>query len=249
MRRLFVVALVALFCSASGLVDAAATKSPQGPPAGATDPDVSDANAATTICASKSTTAGPSKKARAKLFARYKIATSRRGRYIVDLVVPSSLGGTLSPRNLWPQRRTDAGSKDAVEELLHSFVCTGQVDLATAQQAIANDWTAASAQVQIVADARKAAVGAYIAAQPEAERQAAVAAYIASLPPPTTAPPVETAPPTASRPRHTCEELVLAAPPYCLTPGETRCAAEGTPYVCTFLREIDGRQIYTFQRA
>jgi hypothetical protein len=39
-------------------------------------------------------------------------------------------------------------------------------------------------------------VGAYLAAQAEAERQAAFAEYLASLPPPTTAPPVTSPPAT-----------------------------------------------------
>jgi hypothetical protein len=50
-------------------------------------------------------------------------------------------------RNLWPEPygSTDwnAHVKDELENRLHTMVCGGQIDLATAQKEIATDWIAA----------------------------------------------------------------------------------------------------------
>jgi hypothetical protein len=166
---------------------------------------------------------------RAKVFARYRIAESRRNRYVVDLLVPAELGGASSLRNLWPQLRADATTKNTTEASLHSLVCSGLVDLSTAQQAITTDWTTAATSVQQAADARKASVGAYLVAQAEAERQRLVGEYLASLPPPTTTPP-ETTPPVSSS-RVDCVQFHLRLPA-CAVEGEVRCAESGTPVVC-----------------
>jgi hypothetical protein len=77
-------------------------------------------------------------------------------------------------RSLWPQLRADATTKDTTEERLHTLVCSRQIDLVTAQQAIVTDWTTAGTRAQAAADTRRAEVGAYLAAQAEAERQARV---------------------------------------------------------------------------
>jgi hypothetical protein len=244
---LFFVAFVALSCCAAGTVHAAAAA--KHPPAGDEDPGVTDVNVATTICASSGSASKPSATARAKTFARYKVAPSRRGRYVVDLLVPASLGGTTSPRNLWPQLRTAARTKNVTEQQLHTLVCSGQLDIATAQRVLVTDWRTAGTQAQAAVDTRKASVGAFLAAQMEAERQAALAAYVASLPPPTTAPPPETTPPAVSRPRPTCEQLIQAQL-ICGVEGEVRCADSGTPYVCSFDHEnVNGGRVLMWRRA
>src|SRR4029077_13314579 len=59
-------------------------------------------------------------------------------------LIPLSLGGSNSIRNLWPQSyRTspwNAHVKDVLERRLHNLVCAEKVDLQTAQHEIATDW-------------------------------------------------------------------------------------------------------------
>jgi hypothetical protein len=64
----------------------------------------------------------------------------------VDYLITPELGGVDSIRNLWPQPYStvwNAHVKDMLEERLHALVCSGQVDLATAQREIATDWIGA----------------------------------------------------------------------------------------------------------
>ena len=67
-----------------------------------------------------------------------------------DHLVPLELGGDPNdPANLWvepndiPNARTTANSKDVLENRLHDLVCSDQLALATAQEAIAADWVTA----------------------------------------------------------------------------------------------------------
>jgi hypothetical protein len=59
-------------------------------------------------------------------------------------LISLELGGSNSIKNLWPQSyRTkpwNARVKDRLENRLHELVCSGQLDLATAQRDIATDW-------------------------------------------------------------------------------------------------------------
>jgi hypothetical protein len=50
------------------------------------------------------------------------------------------LGGSNAAANLWPQLKSAALRKDRVEDSLHARVCSGGVDLATAQASIAAAW-------------------------------------------------------------------------------------------------------------
>lgn len=69
----------------------------------------------------------------------------------VDHLIPLELGGANSKENLWPQpwngdpakNQWGAKEKDQLENRLHRLVCSGKLDLPTAQQAIARDWVAA----------------------------------------------------------------------------------------------------------
>jgi hypothetical protein len=70
----------------------------------------------------------------------------------LDHLVPLGVGGDPNDaRNLWlepnddPRATTNANGKDDVEDALHDAVCSGRVDLARAQRAIATDWTTALA--------------------------------------------------------------------------------------------------------
>jgi hypothetical protein len=63
------------------------------------------------------------------------------------LLIAPGLGGREDIRNLWPQPKTslrwNSQVKDALEEHLHRLVCSGKLDLSSAQRDIALDWIAA----------------------------------------------------------------------------------------------------------
>jgi hypothetical protein len=66
--------------------------------------------------------------------------------YEYDHLVPLELGGSSDVRNLWPEPYAGGSYiKDGVEARLNHVVCSGQVSLAAAQQAIAMNWTTAEA--------------------------------------------------------------------------------------------------------
>jgi hypothetical protein len=84
------------------------------------------------------------KSLRGQAYERYGITFQRQGDYQLDHLIPLSLGGSNSIRNLWPQPKNtspwNARAIDVLEARLRRLVCTGQVDLQTAQHAIATDW-------------------------------------------------------------------------------------------------------------
>jgi hypothetical protein len=61
----------------------------------------------------------------------------------LDHLVPLELGGDNSSANLWPEVPPSPNQKDTVEDALNAAVCAGRVTLASAQQAIAQDWQTA----------------------------------------------------------------------------------------------------------
>ncbi len=69
----------------------------------------------------------------------------------VDHLIPLELGGSNRPSNLWPELYNiewNARVKDRIETRLHNLVCSGELDLGTAQKAIAKDWIAAYQQYE-----------------------------------------------------------------------------------------------------
>lgn len=84
---------------------------------------------------------------RQQVFREYGIVNPRPEDYEVDYLIAPGLGGTEDIRNLWPEPSTssnwNAHKKDALEERLHELVCDGELDLNTAQKAIASDWITA----------------------------------------------------------------------------------------------------------
>jgi anti-sigma factor RsiW len=66
--------------------------------------------------------------------------------YEVDHLITPALGGSDDIRNLWPEPYSsewNAHVKDELEDYLHTEVCTGKLDLATAQREIATNWISA----------------------------------------------------------------------------------------------------------
>jgi hypothetical protein len=120
---------------------------------GALNPKVTQATLKTTICGSGYTKgirppASITDREKHASAAAYGFTGSLRDAEY-DHLVSLELGGDPNdPRNLWveppsPGHRAGSGvnnPKDQVENRLHTAVCSGQVTLSAAQQAIASDW-------------------------------------------------------------------------------------------------------------
>lgn len=79
--------------------------------------------------------------------ARFDIVDPIIGAYVVDHLIPVSLGGApADPRNLWLQSREDAARKDLLEAVFRVKVCSGQMSLRAVQEALTTDWVAAYAK-------------------------------------------------------------------------------------------------------
>lgn len=78
-------------------------------------------------------------------FDRYGIKPGAVG-YNVDHLIPAGLGGSNSPKNLWPQALSGEWNyhlKNRLERTLKKMVCRKEIALETAQKEIAADWIAA----------------------------------------------------------------------------------------------------------
>jgi len=84
---------------------------------------------------------------RQRVFEEYGVRTAEASAYEVDYLITPELGGSDDIHNLWPEPYSktvwNAHVKDALEDHLHQMVCSGQLDLATAQRDISRDWIAA----------------------------------------------------------------------------------------------------------
>lgn len=84
-----------------------------------------------------------------QVFAAYGIPWSEHAKYEVDHLISRELAGADDVRNLWPQSwkgEWNAHMKDRLENRLHVLVCSGQMTLGAAQDAIKTDWTTAFAR-------------------------------------------------------------------------------------------------------
>jgi hypothetical protein len=100
------------------------------------------------VCADRPEIAPPtvSRRVALTIFRTYGIENPRPDAYELDFLIAPELGGSTDVRNLWPQPYAgpwNAHLKDALEDHLHDLVCSGRLDLATAQREIATDWITA----------------------------------------------------------------------------------------------------------
>ncbi|MDX1980890.1 MAG: zf-HC2 domain-containing protein [Bryobacteraceae bacterium] len=100
------------------------------------------------LCASEEAEAPPVDAAVARqVFGRYGIRQPAPRTYEMDYLITPALGGARDSLNLWPQPYASGGwnsrVKDALEDKLRTLVCSGQLDLATAQRELAEDWIGA----------------------------------------------------------------------------------------------------------
>jgi len=82
---------------------------------------------------------------KSQVFDRYRISPGS-GAYNVDHLIPASLGGSNSLKNLWPQPLSGEWTyqmKNSLERRLHKMVCSGAIALEKAQREIAADWVSA----------------------------------------------------------------------------------------------------------
>lgn len=82
-----------------------------------------------------------------RVFARYGLTHPSPQNFQVDFLITPDLGGAMTMRNLWPEPygaiKWNAHVKDRLEMKLKTMVCSGTLDLATAQRDLATNWIAA----------------------------------------------------------------------------------------------------------
>ena len=170
MKRLtFALALVLAFTAQPAT--AADWVKPAPATSGWTNPAVTQANIATTICKSGWTdTIRPpvsyTNKLKASQLAKggtyvsfVALYGANLANYEEDHLISLQLGGNpTDPRNLWPEPYvgSNARKKDVVETALKRLVCSGKMKLVDAQKAISTDWVKAFNTYTTPADAKTA---------------------------------------------------------------------------------------------
>ncbi|HTV01310.1 MAG TPA: hypothetical protein VMF13_12255 [Luteitalea sp.] len=119
-------------------------------PSSAATPGAVSALTAQELCGGQRPSRLVDDETRRRVLADYDMADVSAEEYELDALITPELGGTTAAENLWPQRYDspiwNAAVKDDLERLLPAMVCRGEIDLATAQRAIAHDWIAAYKQ-------------------------------------------------------------------------------------------------------
>jgi hypothetical protein len=99
------------------------------------------------LCAGTRHTRPITEAMRAQVVHAYRMQHVASDQYELDYLITPELGGATDARNLWPQAYGspvwNARVKDELENLLPRLVCSGQLDLQTAQRDMAVDWIAA----------------------------------------------------------------------------------------------------------
>jgi hypothetical protein len=127
---------VALLCvGLAATRAAAATPDPSLTP-GATNPAVTQATIATTICRKgyASSVRNVTSATKQQVFAAYGVPKARERLYVIDHLVPLEVGGANVVANLWPEPKAESKVKDKEEDALHEDVCRGALALADAQR-------------------------------------------------------------------------------------------------------------------
>jgi hypothetical protein len=122
---------------------------------GVSNPDVTQANLAQTICRRGWTATARPPESYTEPLKYHQMAaygdTGSAARYEEDHLIPLELGGSpSSPENLWPEPGPSPNPKDRVENAANRAVCDGQMALVTAQRAIAADWMTLGQQLHVV---------------------------------------------------------------------------------------------------
>ncbi|HUG21792.1 hypothetical protein [Piscinibacter sp.] len=130
-----------------------ARNEPLRPPAGALSEDVTQANIRRTICTPRWTAsvrppASVTDGLKARLVKDRGLRAPDAAKHEIDYLIPLALGG--HPRrieNVWLLPRDgewSARTKDRLEAKLHQLVCSGEIPLQEAQEAIRTDWKLAA---------------------------------------------------------------------------------------------------------
>jgi hypothetical protein len=83
------------------------------------------------------------------ILAEYGLPPGDHPDYEIDHLIPLCLGGSDDSSNLWAEPRRsiepkwNAEAKDRLERFMCDMVCSGKLDIGTAQEAFAKDWIAA----------------------------------------------------------------------------------------------------------
>ena len=119
---------------------------------GAINPDVTEANIASTICVKGYTKsirppASYTNSLKKRQIRQYGYADTNPRDYEEDHLIALSIGGApYDPHNLWPEPRNSewgADKKDQLEFVMYKLVCAHKVSLDEAQHAMAIDWISA----------------------------------------------------------------------------------------------------------
>jgi hypothetical protein len=114
---------------------------------GAINPQVTQANIASTICRKGWTaTVRPpvsyTSKLKRQQMRDYGLTGAASG-YREDHLIPLEIGGSpTDPRNLWPEDVASSKAKDIEENAMNRAVCNSRIKLADAQHKIVADWVA-----------------------------------------------------------------------------------------------------------
>jgi len=120
---------------------------------GSIDPAVTQANIRSTVCRTGYTMTVRPPESQTEHFKSdeaypaYGVADGTRTE--LDHLVPLELGGSNDASNLWPEVPAAPNPKDTVEGALHDAVCSGEVTLSAAQDAIASNWMMAESRLGI----------------------------------------------------------------------------------------------------
>ncbi|MBM3784941.1 MAG: hypothetical protein FJW30_11310 [Acidobacteria bacterium] len=116
-------------------------------PDSALTPGVARAASAAEVCALPDGEFQATQEQARRVFAAYRINRPKPRQYEVDYLITPALGGAADIANLWPQPYEEgvwtARVKDALEDYLRGQVCTGRMELTTAQKEIAANWVEA----------------------------------------------------------------------------------------------------------